>query len=174
MLQAWTEVCYQSFGGWQMQTMWNSQKNVWCIQRRMFLSKNVYKWAKHGFAWVEKTVHEVETHWLSGKERVSGTVVSKEGDANHLLRHESTITTDFLEKGPTINSASNCQLSRQNLPYLLNDPRIFQDVPKNYTYDISSIAPETKKCLIWFIWAAAMEAKKLISISAAPWTKKNF
>ena len=36
-----------------------------------FNQKNVYKWTKHGLtpgAWIEKTVHEVETHWLSLKE----------------------------------------------------------------------------------------------------------
>ena len=32
------------------------------------------------------------------------------------------ITIDFLEKGATVKSASYCQLSRQNSPYLFNDP----------------------------------------------------
>ena len=34
---------------------------------------------------VEKTVHELETHRLSGKERVPGAVVSKQGNADCLL-----------------------------------------------------------------------------------------
>ena len=29
---------------------------------------------------------------------------------------------DFLEKGAIVNSASFCQLHKQTLPYLLNDP----------------------------------------------------
>ena len=29
------------------------------------------------WAWVEKTVHGVETHWISGKEKVLGEAVSK-------------------------------------------------------------------------------------------------
>ena len=41
-------------------------------------------------AWVEKIVHWIETHWLSGKEKVQGTVVSKEGDTDSLLGHERT------------------------------------------------------------------------------------
>ena len=31
------------------------------------------------------------------------------------------ITNDFLEKGETINTVSNCQFLRQNSPYLLNN-----------------------------------------------------
>ena len=41
-------------------------------------------------AWVGKSVHEVETHRLSGKEKVLGAVVSKEGHADSLLGHERT------------------------------------------------------------------------------------
>ena len=37
------------------------------------------------WAWVEKTVCSVETHWLSGKEKVPGATVSKEGNADNLL-----------------------------------------------------------------------------------------
>ena len=28
--------------------------------------------------WVQKTVHGVKTHWVSGKEKVPGTAISKE------------------------------------------------------------------------------------------------
>ena len=48
-------------------------------------------------AWFEKTAHEVETHWLSCKEKVLGAAVSKEGNIDNLLGHE--IITDFLKKG---------------------------------------------------------------------------
>ena len=37
------------------------------------------------WAWVKKTVHGVETLSLSGKEKASGTVVSKEGDVDRVL-----------------------------------------------------------------------------------------
>ena len=40
------------------------------------------------WAWVEKTVHGVVTHWLSGKEQVLNAAVSKEGLADSLLGHE--------------------------------------------------------------------------------------
>ena len=36
---AWTEVYYQSFGGWELQTMWNLQKNARCVRESMFSSK---------------------------------------------------------------------------------------------------------------------------------------
>ena len=35
---------------------------------------------------------------------------------------KGSITIDFLEKGPSINNATNYQLLNQNSPYLLNDP----------------------------------------------------
>ena len=34
--------------------------------------------------WVKKAVHKVETHWLSGKGKVLGAAVNKEGNANSL------------------------------------------------------------------------------------------
>ena len=68
---------------------------------------------------VKKTIHRVETHWLSGKKKVLGATVSKEGHANSLLGHERTNHLVSLKKGATINSASYCQLLRQNSPYLL-------------------------------------------------------
>ncbi len=38
--------------------------------------------------WVEKRVHGVETHWISGKEKVSGAAVSKVAHADSLLEHD--------------------------------------------------------------------------------------
>ena len=55
-------------------------------------------------AWVNKTVHGVETQWFW---QFSGTWKDP--------------SLDFFEKGATINSCFYCQLSRQNSPYLLND-----------------------------------------------------
>ena len=46
-------------------------------------------------AWVEKIIHEMETHWLSGKVKVPGAVVSKECHADSLQGHERV---DLLEK----------------------------------------------------------------------------
>ena len=40
--------------------------------------------------WVEKPVDEVETRWLSSKEKVPGAAISKEGHGDSLLGHEST------------------------------------------------------------------------------------
>ena len=42
------------------------------------------------WAQVEKTVNGMKTHWLSSKEKVLDTAVSKKGYANSLLRQERT------------------------------------------------------------------------------------
>ena len=42
------------------------------------------------WAWVEKTFHGVETHWLSGKEKVLGIADSKGAHADSLLGYERT------------------------------------------------------------------------------------
>ena len=54
----------------------------------------------------QKTVNGVEIHRLSGKEKIPGLVVSKEGYANNVLGDERSITIDFLKKGATVNGAS--------------------------------------------------------------------
>ena len=41
-------------------------------------------------AQVKKTVHEVETHWLSSKEMVLARAVSQEGNVEGVLGHEKT------------------------------------------------------------------------------------
>ena len=59
---------------------------------------------------VKKTVHQMETHWLSGKEKVPGTVVSKESHVDSLLRQERTHHYWFQEKGVSLNRDPYCQL----------------------------------------------------------------
>ena len=50
---------------------------------------------------VKKTVHRIETYWLSNKEKVPGAAVCK------LL---TVFIIDFLEKSVTLNSGCYCQL----------------------------------------------------------------
>ena len=71
--------------------------------------------------WVEKTVHGMRAHWLSGNEKVPGSAVRKKVMLTVLLGHERPITNNFLEKDVTITSAFYCQPLKQNSPYLLND-----------------------------------------------------
>ena len=47
MHQAWTEVCRQIFGGWEVQNMYILQKNDY--REASFNEKNIYKSAKHEF-----------------------------------------------------------------------------------------------------------------------------
>ena len=89
--QAWTEVCHQSFGGLFVQTVLNLQKNLrWRgrdFSQEIFtngLNMDLLQWAQ-----VEKIVHGVEMHRLPGKEKISGTAVSK-GDADNVLGYKRT------------------------------------------------------------------------------------
>ena len=56
---------------------------------------------------VEKTVHKVETHWLSAKEKVLGAV--KKVMLTEFWDMKGPTTIDFLEKGSTVKSESYCQ-----------------------------------------------------------------
>ena len=67
------------------------------------------------WAWTERQSIELK-HWLSVKEKVLGTVIWDK---------KRSININFLENGVSVNSASCCQLFRQNSPYLLNDPFIY-------------------------------------------------
>ena len=53
--------------------------------------------------WVEKTVHWVETHWLSDKVPDVAVMLTVFWDM------KVSISIDFLEKGATINGASYCR-----------------------------------------------------------------
>ena len=101
--------------------------NIWGMEKHIFSHKMFTKgehidlslWAR-----VEKTIHGVETHWLSRKEKVPGVALSKEGQADCPLEHERTHNYSFCWKGATENSTSYGKLLRQYPPYLLNDPHI--------------------------------------------------
>ena len=91
------------------------------VHRRMcdvLVKKMFTNGLKMGFplqTWVEKTVHGLEIYWLSGKKKVPGTVVSKEGHC----------WTWKKPSGTTVKSAFKCQILRQNSPNLLNDLSIY-------------------------------------------------
>ena len=79
-----------------------------------FRKKYVYKWAKHGFTTVSSSqsiIHGIEILWHSGKEKVLGTVVNKEGHADAVLWDmKGPITIDFFEKGATIDDLGSIYL----------------------------------------------------------------
>ena len=88
MLQVWTEVEY--FVGKKCKPskiyrrMYDVYGDVYLIKKYLQISltwicqKNLSK---------KKTVHWMEKHILSGKEKVSGAAVSKEGHSDSLQRH---------------------------------------------------------------------------------------
>ena len=85
------------------------------------------KRAKNSFATMrlsQKTVYGAEVCQLSGKEKVAGAAVSREGHADSLLKHKSYQYWLSL-KSALLSSDSYCKLLKQNWPYLLNDHHIY-------------------------------------------------
>ena len=77
--------------------MWNLYKNVWYVQRSMFIVNrkifvNELNISLPLWAWVKKkkTVHGMETLWISSKEKVLSAVISKGGHADSFLGYEWT------------------------------------------------------------------------------------
>ena len=89
------------------------------------LVKNVSKCAKHRFATIE-IVHGMETHWLSlVKKKFLAQSSVKKVILTFFWVIEGPMTIDLLEKDASVNNTFYCQLCRQYLPYLLNDPYIY-------------------------------------------------
>ena len=62
-------------------------------------------------AWIKVIVHGVETYWLSRKESVLDTTISKEGHTETIFWDiKGAMTIGFLEKSAAVNNASHCQL----------------------------------------------------------------
>ena len=80
-----------------------------CFSQKMFT--NGSNMVLPLWAWVENTIHERETWWLSGKEDILGAGVSERSPCWQSSGIWSgPIAMDFLEKSATVNSASDCQL----------------------------------------------------------------
>ena len=92
-IQAWKEVYHQIFAVWKVQTIWNWQKNVWCVQRSMFYSTtkkkfmNGLKMPQH--AWVGETERK-------HKGKISGFNVQK----RRLYWHSSGTWKDLFYRFP--------------------------------------------------------------------------
>ena len=103
-----------------------TEECVMCTRKHLLVKKNVYQWTKHWFvtmslSWNENSLNGNKlTLWL--KKKVVGAAVSKEGHTDCLLGHEETSYCWFHLKGAGVNSASYCQLLKQNSPHLLNVP----------------------------------------------------
>ena len=70
-----------------------TEKHVWLIAKCFIKNKVFINGLNTGFSlwsWFKKTVYPVKTHWLSGKEQVLGSAVSKENYADKLLGNEKT------------------------------------------------------------------------------------
>ena len=104
-----------------------TEEYVMCTEKQVLIKQRFIKEQKIGLPLritVEKTVHALETHWLFGKEKVLGAAISKESNADSVLRHELTQNYWFPWKSATANSALYYQV-RQNSPYLLNYPPVY-------------------------------------------------
>ena len=81
---------------------------VMCTEKYVLVQKMLTNWPP--WAWVEKTVDGVETHWLSGKKKFHAQQLTKNVMLTVFWDLKGPITIDFLEKGTTVNSASYCQV----------------------------------------------------------------
>ena len=71
-----------------------TEKNV--LVKKMFANEVNMRLSQR--YWVEKIVHGVGAHWLSGKGAVSGTAISKECRPENLLEHGRAHHYWFLRK----------------------------------------------------------------------------
>ena len=93
------------FGIGSLQKLFSIEKHV--LVKKIFT--NELNMILPQWTWVKKTVCGVETHWLLGKEKVTGAVVSREGDADSWDMKEP-ITIDFFETSfKEINSDGFCK-----------------------------------------------------------------
>ena len=98
--------------------MCDMYREIWISLKRKKMFTNGLNMALPLWAWVKKTVHRMETHWLIGKEKLLCTGVNKEGYVNGVVGQEKT----HYWKGATISNVLYYQLLWQNSPYLLNAP----------------------------------------------------
>ena len=107
MYQAWTELCHQILGHWEVQTMWNFSEECveTCSNQKMFAN------------WLNMTLFEAVKNTIPG-------VVEKKFSLTIFCDMKETTTIDFIEKSRTFNSTSYCHLLKQFSPYLLNEPHI--------------------------------------------------
>ena len=88
----------------------HTEKHV--LVKRMFT--NEQNMGLPQLTWVEKTVHWMETHRPSNKEKVWIMLIV-------FWNMKGPIIIDFLEKASIVNRVYYYHILRQNLPYLLND-----------------------------------------------------
>ena len=67
-----------------------------CFSQKMFANR--LNMGLSLSAWIKKTVHGVETHWLSSKEKVPDAAVTKDSDVDSLLGQKRTHHYWFLWK----------------------------------------------------------------------------
>ena len=79
----------------------STEECVNCTKKHILVKKMFTKSLNTGlpwWAWVEKIVSGVETHWLSCKEKVLGTAVGKESHADSCLVYERMHQVGFTRK----------------------------------------------------------------------------
>ena len=92
---------------------------------------------------VEKRVQWAKTHWLSGKEKIQGTVISSE-DNQYSGTWKDLSLINLFEKGAIVNSSSYCQLLRQFIYFiyrmiLVYSGFIYQKTIRNWSNKIVRI-----------------------------------
>ena len=97
---------------------------VMCTEKHVLIKKGVTNGLNKNLI-LEETDHGLETHWLSAKEKILGTEVSKEGQADNILKHERPHHYWLLWKRCNHKWCFLLQHTLSNMSsYLLNDPFI--------------------------------------------------
>ena len=109
IVENWTEIYHQILGSWEVQTIWNLQKNAWCVQKSYEPE-------------LKKTAHCVKRYWLM---KFWAQRSEKKIMLTMFWDMKECITIDLHEKRATVNRYSCCQFLRKNSPYLLNYPHFF-------------------------------------------------
>ena len=121
--QVWTELRHQ------MQAMWKYRLMRDVCRETLFFKKiftNGINMSLPQFAWVKKTVHQVETHITSGKEKIPGAAaVSKGGHANSFLGYERTYDYWFPWKSCNCKKFFLLLVPYTKFTLFFNDPRVY-------------------------------------------------
>ena len=110
--------CRQIFGSWEIQIMWNLQKNIMCREKHdLIIFFFFYKCIKHVFASTMSSSKRQFMETLSSKKKMFRPEWSvKRSQETVFWGMKESISSDFLEKGVIINHAPYWQFLQQHFP----------------------------------------------------------
>ena len=142
-----TEVHHKILGGLKVENhvkftkecVIRTKKHIFIKKKKKFMNGLIV--GLPSWAWVKKTVYRVETHWLTDKEKVSGSAFHKKGHVYSLLGHESNHDNWFPWKNCYWKRCFYYPLFRKNSPYLLNNLHVYQYYKESKIFVCSFLYP---------------------------------